>query len=452
MSLVDSKILATKMRARRILKFFGWTLFTCIVVVGLSAAWFYIVGPQPPVITGLENDPGAALDVAQAQAQVKKWPFRASKWGRLGKILDEYEYKRDAITCFSRAGELDSADPRWPYLEGRLCRDFDLDRAVVLLEHAADLEKSNTTARLLLAETLLQVERIDEAEKHDQFVLRHDPDNARALQGLGRIADHRGDLTASRDYLQRSASSAPKIGETHLLLAKVFLRLGDKHRAAREVQLADPQIATGNFPDPYQKLDGSPLRGRKQVQNRAQALIEKGRADEAIELLKQLPQSGMGAVRTNLLLARAYVSLQKLDAAVQTYRAALAAKPDHVGLLSGLAATLEKQGNYAAAAENLRSVIRLKPTAVVSHQQLGRCLERLGQAGEAIDEYREAIRLRPSFAAAHSSLGSLLISRGQKTEGLAELEKASQLTQLDEAERRKSDGAPRRQEPQDDVQ
>src|SRR5437868_304205 len=79
----------------------AWGLLSGALGVGVFVVWFYVLGPQPPEIAVPADDPGAALDLVEAGSEVQKWPFRASKWGRLGMVLSEYGFEREAITCFA---------------------------------------------------------------------------------------------------------------------------------------------------------------------------------------------------------------------------------------------------------------------------------------------------------------------------------------------------------------
>ncbi len=78
-----------------------WSLPSVALVPGVFVVWFYLLGPQPPVVALPDDDPGAALDIAEARSAVKMWPFRASKWGRLGMVLRVYGFKPEAITCIA---------------------------------------------------------------------------------------------------------------------------------------------------------------------------------------------------------------------------------------------------------------------------------------------------------------------------------------------------------------
>ncbi|HJT76703.1 MAG TPA: tetratricopeptide repeat protein [Gemmataceae bacterium] len=420
-------------------------LLAVVLAGGGLAAWFYVLGPQPPQVAGLEDDPGAARDVAEARAAVKRWPFRASKWGRLGLILGAYNFNREAIACVARAGQLSPSNPRWPYLEGYYEVEFDLDRAVTLLQRSVQLDGSVAVAHLLLAETLLRAGRADEAEQQFQLVLRQDPENARALLGMGRIADDRDDLAASCDYLSRSATAAPRVRETHVLLAKVYERRGDRHQADKEQRFAETLGPATQWPDPYYRLEGQSLRGQKFVFKRASKFLAENDPEEAIRLLNELPKTGAGAVRANELLGHAYLHLGDRDAAVKAFQEALRLKPDSVQALSSLGTTLQEQGDPSAAAEQFRKVLQLKPNDPATHYRLGTCLEKQHQTKEAVAEYRAAVRLRPTYVAAHKALGTLLLASGQDAEAVASLEQACELAPKDaEARQRLADARARR--------
>jgi tetratricopeptide (TPR) repeat protein len=398
--------------------------------------WFYILGPQPPEVALPTDDPGAAQDISEARAAVKMWPFRASKWGRLGLVLNEYGLNREAIACFERAAQLSPKNPRWPYLQGSLAMDSDMDAALALFVRSVEINGNVAPARLTLAETLLWLSRTDEAAGHFEFVLKRDPKNARALLGMGRVALERGDYKDGLDYLKRSAAEEDKVKMTHDLLADVYLRMDDPERASKERALAASLPQTPTWPDPYFAWEGPPVRGHKLIMRKVGQLLGQKRAEDAIKLLNRIPEDSVHAPRKEIQLGRAYVMLKDFESAEKSYREALRLSPEEADALLGLGGALEKQGKYAEAIEPYRKAIRIKTTAIAGHYHLAICLEKDGKTDDAIAAYRETVRLRPALAPAYKSLGTLLHAKGQDAEALTALERACQLMPKDEEARR----------------
>jgi tetratricopeptide (TPR) repeat protein len=404
-----------------------------------AGLWFYVLGPQPPEIAA-PVDPGAAQDIAEARAAVKGWPFRASKWGRLGIVLGEYGFDREAIVCFQQAGRLDPWNPRWPYLRGIFEAKSDADAGLPHLQRSVQMGGTAVVPRLALGEALLRLGQADEAEDNFRAVLQAEPENARALLGMGRVAHDKGDLQPSRDYLKRSAAAAWRVKATHALLADVYQRLGDANQADLERSLADSLPQNVHWPDPYYALSGPALRGRSVILRRAATHLAENRPEEALPLLKGLPPTGAPSYGELLLLGRVHARLGDVGDAVKAFESAIAAQPDAVEARYELGNLLEKDGKFADAAEQFRKVIQLKPETVASRGHLAQCLKGLGRTDEAVTIYQELVRLRPDLAAAHKGLGVLLQEVGRDEEALAALGEACKLAPDDADARRRLEG------------
>jgi Tfp pilus assembly protein PilF len=96
--------------------------------------------------------------------------------------------------------------------------------ASALVARALALDPANLTAHLLAA--YLHVARRAPAPAKEEFrwVLGHDPNHARALLGLARIALEEGDTRASHDLLRRALRFYPDFPEAAALLTAVYAR------------------------------------------------------------------------------------------------------------------------------------------------------------------------------------------------------------------------------------
>jgi tetratricopeptide (TPR) repeat protein len=368
-----------------------------------------------------------AEDIAEARGRARLLPFSADAWGNLGLILHLYEYFPEAGECYARAAQLAPRTPRWHYLQGVIQMRFDLEASLPLLKRAVDLGGDVPTPRLLYGEALLLQGRPDEAEAPFRAALEQQTDNARALLGLGRVAFSRGDLAASRDFLERSATLAPRVRTTHALLGQVYLQAGDSASAEMKRAVAATLPENPAWPDPYRRGNLQELRGESAVIFQSTALREQKKETEAIALLQKALVRHPQSATLQRALGRTYVALGEYAAAEKAYQEAVRMAPDSVESHYERGRVLEHLGNHQAAAQSFRQALQLRPHYGEAHFHLGQCLEAQGDKAGAIQAYRHAVHYQPELAAAHQALGALLAMTSQYAEAREALEQALKL-------------------------
>src|SRR4030095_13309715 len=80
--------------------------------------------------------------------------------------------------------------------------------------------------RLRLADTLLSLGRLEEAEAHYRRILQREPSSARAGLGLGKVANARGRDLEAADFLTRATQDPSTRKAAQRLLLNVNQRLG----------------------------------------------------------------------------------------------------------------------------------------------------------------------------------------------------------------------------------
>lgn len=174
---------------------------------------------------------------------------------------------------------------------------------------------------------------------------------------------------------------------------------------------------------------------------RAAALADKGKYQEAVRLYRQAVQANPKATEAlvgwgNALLALgdeaaardkflaaleispkdaviqvnlgvAYYRAGELDRAIQAYRAALETSPKLAAAHFNLAMALAHRGDLAAAADGYRTAIALRPRFREAYNNLGLVYEALGDDDAAARAFRAALEKDDGYAPAHYNLGRL---------------------------------------------
>jgi tetratricopeptide (TPR) repeat protein len=366
-------------------------------------------------------------------AEVKTAPGSAAAWGKLGMVLQHYEFKAEARESFAQAEKRGPKDARWPHLHGLLLVQEDVPAAVLKFQRATELAgRASDAPRLRLANALKELGRFDEAARHFEELARARPDHAAALLGLAEIRSQRGELREAAELLRRCFTDRHTARRAHGLLASVERKLGNIAAADAAAKQAAASPFDYEWPDSYAAEAAQFHVGLKAWSDEAEALIEQGRFQEAAPLLDRLMKEYPRAAGPWLLLARARLGQQDCAGAEQALRRHLEIDSGSVSGHAELGIALLCQERYEEAAAALASAVRLKPDLSQAHYNLGFALARAGQGRQAIEAFREAIRYSPDFVDPYITLADLLNQTGQRQESLAHLRRALELSPGDE--------------------
>lgn len=170
----------------------------------------------------------------------------------------------------------------------------------------------------------------------------------------------------------------------------------------------------------------------------AQALLESGRTDDAVSLLRELCIAQPDAFEPRLTLGRVLYATKALGPALAALEQAHELEPTDTDAQYLLARALVDCGDFAAASALLRPLtstlpewapawlaladactgaraldaaedaylraLELVPESSIAHYNYGVALEKMGRVDEAIAHYRRALAIEPQFRAAHSNL------------------------------------------------
>ena len=421
-----------------------------VAVLGLAAGfgwygWRRYTAPSPPEIASAGLDPELAGAIESARQQVRKDPYSAAAWGKLGKMLRASQLLDEAVVCFAQAERLAPTDPQWPYLQGEALRKSDARAALPLLERAADLagRAFGVAPHLRLAEVLLALGRGDEAEGQLRQALDIEPDDPSTHYNLGVLAFARGDLPESLAQLKRCEDSPFTRQKACIQLAAVCRRMNRAEEGDEYGRKADQLPPDENWPDP---LAAEALTvGRSARFQQAAELETRGfhqaAAEQLTKLIEQRP-----AYQVYLALARNLRKMGDLAGAEQALLSAVSMEPGNFKAYYELSriwcvraqtdARSDKaraKKEYQEAADWARRALARRGDHALTHVILGMSLRELGMSKEAVDSYRTAIECSPDLAEAHLLLGETLLDAGQLAEARTSLERAARLSPTHDA-------------------
>lgn len=206
-----------------------------------------------------------------------------------------------------------------------------------------------------------QAGRLSEAEAIYRHILAYDPNHVNALQGLGAIAQQRGNAELASKLLTQAIAIFPtplaynNLGVTYRSLN----RLDDAQGCFRNALKLQPDYAEA-------------------LNNLGIIYREKG----------DYPQ------------------------AVVYFRKALALRPNHFSALNNLGTHFQEQGELGKAEELFRAALAQKPSAETL-TNLGSILMGRDNIPEAEKLYRLALNIKPEYAHAHNAIGLIHLNRGE---------------------------------------
>ena len=272
----------------------------------------------------------------------------------------------------------------------------DLDQARTQLKAAVDIRADYVDARQLLTEihlrkgeSALALQMADDTLKYGQANLPARLLRAQALQGIGKVDDARNDL-------QIILKQSPNAGEAIFRLGLLEMSVKNYPAATRAFEQC-LKISPNYFPC---------------VEGSAQVYVAQQQFDKAIEFLSAESKKTPDSRELRLALANTNVIAGKYEAAVGIFNAMLSKEPENADLHLRLAETSRRMGKTDLAIEQFRRVQQLQPKNADAAVWLALLLHQTGREAEAKQHYLEALQLQPDNSVALNNLAYMIADQG----------------------------------------
>ena len=233
-------------------------------------------------------------------------------------------------------------------------QNIDYAGAIEHFQKAIALDPGLPDARLYLAEALVKLHRLSEAEHHLRSAVELDPKDPAPRAALVRVLMAEGRKAEIEVFLRKTKKDFADNPDGYRMLGDYYFALGDLDKAVAE----------------YTSLYGDHPDNITVKQNYIQILILKNRLDEATKLNDEILKSNPQDVAS--LVYRGQVQIRR--------------------------------GDTNAAVDSLQTAVRNEPDNAVAHYQLGIAFDKQHNEARADSEWREALRLRPDFTDAERAL------------------------------------------------
>ncbi|MEO6809872.1 MAG: DUF6165 family protein, partial [Isosphaeraceae bacterium] len=156
-------------------------------------------------------------------------------------------------------------------------------------------------------------------------------------------------------------------------------------------------------------------------------LREQGRADDAVEVLRQALQINESLPEVHNNLGAALAARGRPVEAVASYRTALRLRPSYAEAWNNLGVALAERGEWTEAIACYRQALQLRPDDAETWNNLGNALRESGHVQDALASYQTAIQLRPNHHESRVNIASMFRLAGRYQEALSHDDRALEL-------------------------
>lgn len=327
-------------------------------------------------VRNAENKPDLALEALQALLAAPSAPAEA--WELAGVAL-------------SLKGRFDQARDRY--------------------EKALALSGDLATARLGLAECLIQQKLPDQARSQLDELLRTAPRDRAALYMLLQLQLQNDDEDGILDTYTKLAQYYPS--DMRARYGEAFMRLGKKNDLAFAQATADDLLKNyGKAPE------GHKLKGL--------LLLSRGENTQAVNTLLQAHKLRQD-IDTNIFLAQAYANLGNLETATSHLQAVLSREPGLTAPRRMLAAIQIRQGRLDEAIAETQKILEKSPSDDLGERLLGDALVAKREFDKGLEVFSRLAESGGQSPVVHLKKGLLLAIKGDDGTAEQELRKAVDL-------------------------
>jgi tetratricopeptide (TPR) repeat protein len=393
---------------------------------------------QPiPLPAGIEQmDPGVERQFRDAHARLARLQADADApdvqlseaFGHLGMVFHAYFNVERASDYYRHAIDLEPEEVRWHHylaLAQRMAGDW--SAAEEAAREVLKLRPEYPAARVLLAELILDQDRVEEAEAMFRDLTAADPSLAPAWIGRARCALVLGRHAETIELAREALAWSPRTSQTHYLLGQAYSALGDHEAAARHFDVlpqANLLMQTTTVQDPlWREVVNLKLGALDHTRESARAFVQKSYEVSLIELDQAL------AANPDLIHARyskAYVlrEIGRSEDAVNELDLLLAEHPQHEPSLRMMGSILVEAGEFEQAKRYLDAALAANPASEAAFLARGDLHRRTGRPRLAMSDFRSALEFDPGLADAHFWLATTLLLDGEAEQAWTTVERA----------------------------
>lgn len=258
------------------------------------------------------------------------------------------------------------------------------------------------------------------AKEHLLIATAARPEDAQAQYELGMALFRSQQPAEALPHLEKAFSLDSSDAPTDFALAAVYRRLGDSKRAneVTEIMLKNKERE--------REVTSQTVAG-----NQANAFLQEGKPDRAVEIYRQMLELDPKNARTTYNLALALGAMHDLKGEREALERAAKLDPKMAIAESELGLMDLAAGDSTSAEKKLRAALAMDPQFAPAQGNLGLIYALKGDGATAEKMFRQAIEDDPNYVQGYLNLGLMLASRQDFSGAEIQLEHASRLAPND---------------------
>jgi tetratricopeptide (TPR) repeat protein len=371
--------------------------------------------PELPVLLDRDDlDPEVAALIDRTLDEAHRSPRSPATRAKLAMVYHANGFSSLAANAYEQAIELDDRDPHlWYGLALARAEQSDVEGALNAVDRAIAMQPSYAPPHWHRGMWLLDVGRLDEAERSFRALIELDADSAAGRIGLARTSLQRKQYAEAAASLRDVLAAAPPGAQTPnleyvlQLLSAAERNLRKGLSSARHVAQIDGSRV--EWPDEWKAQILHHRVGYRAALDELEHLVATRRYKEAIaraeDLLARNPRD---AVVMNWL-AIALISTNQVDDGIGILKEALECDPAYFRTYLNLSHCCYAKGDATGAMDHARRAVEMNPAAGEAHVALGRLLIAANRNDDAAASLIRAVELGTNSADVRVLLGQTLI-------------------------------------------
>ncbi len=264
--------------------------------------------------------------------------------------------------------------------------------STTLFTHAAKATQNNFIAHGVLANALLDADKLEEAGAEVEKSIQINPGYPEAHLTRGHIHAKKKEFEKAVSSFQEALQLDASFGDAYTSLADVLLKMG-RFSEAEAAARAALRLGPLGLPAHY---------------SLATALHQQKKYPEAIETYQKLISLNPGLFSPYRYMANAYFAMGKVDEAIASLQKALSVKPGDVETRLALGLACVESGHLDEGTAALEEVLRMQPHNAIAAYQVGMVRQSRKDYAAAVTFFRKALAEQPEWPEALNNLAWLL--------------------------------------------